>query len=180
MSNAPRQFEITGTKKVRRALLSGNMAALKLALSPRQRMFAEQYVYDFNATAAAIRAGYATTHAKKQAHLLATHPGIAAYIDHLSRTKEAKIAAIDPDYIIQQVLVIVNKDNARDGDRLRGLELLARHLGMFIDRTEITGKDGDPLFQKTEEDAKAFTELLKQLHERSTRDNSGKIDVELT
>jgi phage terminase small subunit len=30
-------------------------------------------------------------------------------------------------------------------DKVKALELLGRHLGMFIDRTELTGKDGTPL-----------------------------------
>jgi phage terminase small subunit len=30
-------------------------------------------------------------------------------------------------------------------DKVKALELLGKHLGMFIDRTELTGKDGTPL-----------------------------------
>jgi hypothetical protein len=42
---------------------------------------------------------------------------------------------------------------------------------MFIDRTELTGKDGGPLEmrQKVEEDAQTFTNLLKQLQERADK-----------
>jgi phage terminase small subunit len=33
-------------------------------------------------------------------------------------------------------------------DVLKGCELLGKHLGMFIDKKEVTGKDGGPLIIK--------------------------------
>lgn len=33
----------------------------------------------------------------------------------------------------------------RTHDKMKALEALGRHLGMFVDRTEITGKDGGPV-----------------------------------
>jgi phage terminase small subunit len=144
------------------------MERLYLSLSPRQRAFCEEYIVDFNGKAAAIRAGYATKWADRQAALLLKNKGVATYINSLQESKEAKIIAVDPDYIIQQVTAIIGKPGAKDSDRLRGLELLARHLGMFVDRTEITGKDGGPLeTRRVEEEAETFTNLLKSLSERS-------------
>lgn len=32
-------------------------------------------------------------------------------------------------------------------DKLGALEKIGKHLGMFIDRTEVTGKDGEPLYK---------------------------------
>lgn len=153
------------------------MVALGLALTVRQRRYAEEYIIDFKGAAAAIRAGYSPNHADKQAYILSQHKGVAAYIDHLARQKAGSIVSVDPDYVIQKVTAIVNKDDATDGNRLRGLELIARYLGMFIDRTEITGKDGGAIqTQQIEEEAKSFTDLLKTLRDKET---DSKVDVTL-
>ena len=154
-----------------KALEAGDMDALAIALSPMQLGFCREYVVDHNGTAAALRAGYAPTYADRQAHILMRHKGVRAMIDHLTLSKEAKIVSVSPDYVIQKVTEIVTKDSAKDGDKLRGLELLARHLGMFIERQEITGKDGGPLEierrQKIEEEAENFTNFLKGLSKRA-------------
>ena len=153
------------------ALAKGDIEALKEALSVLQKRFAEEYVIDFNGAAAVIRAGYSPKYADRQAHTLRTHKGISAYIDHLSMSKEAKIMSVNPEYIIQQVTSIIGKPEAKDADKLRGLEMLARHLGMFIERQEITGKDGGPLEieqrKQVEENARDFNHLLKGLSRRA-------------
>lgn len=160
-------------KAVLDALEAGDMEALETALSVRQRRFAEEYVIDFNGTAACIRAGYAPTYADRQAHVLLKHKGVSAYIDHLTRSKEAKIVSINPDYLIQKTVAIINKESVKDADALRGIEMLARHLGMFVDRTEITGKDGGAIAieqQKVAEEAQSFTQQLEALRKRAVED----------
>lgn len=168
----PHDSKRPSPKAVKRALASGNIDALKKALTPRQRVFAEEYVIDFNATAAAIRAGYSLNSVDKQAYILTHHEGVSAYIDHLMTSRQAKIASADPDYVIQKAMSIINKEKVRDGDALRGLELLARILGMLRDKTEITGKDGGPLEieQRTQEEVQSFTHLLKSLAEKSKKE----------
>lgn len=171
MARHPHDTSRPVSKKVAEAVSSDDIEALKVLLTVRQRRFAEEYSLDFNATAAAIRAGYATKYADRQAHLLMRHKGVLAYIDHLTRSKEAKIVSVNPDYVIQQVTEIIGKEGAKDSDRLRGLELLARHLGMFIERQEITGKDGGPIeMQKIEEEAHGFIGALEALRRRAVDD----------
>lgn len=153
--------------RIRKALEAGDIKAVIDGLTIRQRRFAEEYVADYNGTAAAIRAGYSAEWADRQAHILTKHEGIKAYITHLTASKEAKIVSIDPDYLIQRVHEIVVKEGVRDGDKLRALELLMKHKGMFIDRTELTGKDGGPLEveqrRRVEEEAENFTQALKRM-----------------
>ncbi len=175
MANHPHDKDRPENAAVRRALAKQDVAALKLALTPRQRAFAHEYVVDFNGSAAAIRAGYAKPYADRQAHLLLRHKGIAFLIDHLNQSKSAKIVAIDPEYVLQKIYSIVNKDGVRDGDALRGLELLARHFGMLTDKTELTGKDGGAIAieqQKVEEEAQSFTALMRGLKERAEKDRA--------
>jgi phage terminase small subunit len=173
MAKHPHNAKRPEPKAVVSALEKEDIDALYAALTVRQRRFAEEYVLDFNGSAAAIRAGYATNYADRQAHLLLKHKGVSRYIDELTRSKEAKIVSVDPDYIIQQVTAIIGNPGAKDSDRLRGLELLARHLGMFIERQEITGKDGGPLEieqKKVDEDAQSFTNLLRSLRDRAEKE----------
>lgn len=159
-------------KAVLKALEAEDMEMLKLALTPRQRAFAVEYVVDFNATAAAVRAGYSPTYSEQQGYILTKHKGIAAYIAHLISSKEAKITAISPDYVIQKVTEIVTREGAKDGDKLRGLELLARHLGMFIDRTELTGKDGGAIEierRAVEQEANEFAHLINNMTKKEIK-----------
>lgn len=170
MANHPHDKNRPESEAVRRALEIGDVEAVRDALSPRQRRFAEEYILDYNGSAAVVRAGYSPNYPDRQAHLLLKHKGVAFLIDHLLRSKEAKIMSVNPEYVIQEVIGIIRKEGSKDGDKLRGLELLARHLGMFIDRTEITGKDGGPLAieeQKAKEEADSFLADLKALQERA-------------
>jgi len=173
MANHPHDASRPPTKAVQKALKTGNMAALELALTPRQRAFCKEYVVDFNGAAAVVRAGYSPNHPDKQAYQLKQNPGIAAYIDHLVMSKEAKINSVSPDYVIQQVTSIIHKEGAKDGDKLRALELLARHLGMFIDRTEITGKDGEALQieQRVREEADSFINTIRRISDKNKDKN---------
>lgn len=160
----PHDAERPEPAAVRHALAKQDMDALRIALTPRQRRFAEEYVVDHNGTAAAVRAGYATQYADRQAHLLMKHKGVSALIDHLTASKASKIMSIDPDYVISKVTEIIMKDTAKDGDKLRALELLARHLGMFVERTEITGKDGGAIqMQEIQQEADDFANQIKQM-----------------
>lgn len=163
---------------VRRALEKQDLEALKLALTPRQRAFAYEYVVDFNATAAALRAGYAKSYADRQGYLLVKHKGVAFLIDHLIHSTAAKVVQLDKDYVVQGILAIANKDGARDGDKLRAFELLARHLGMLTDKQEIKASVDIAEKQAVEEEAQNFTHLLKGLKERAKQENQKK-DISL-
>lgn len=150
---------------VRRALEKEDMGALERSLTPRQLAFAREYVVDFNGSAAAVRAGYSPTYADRQAHILLKHEGVRTYIDWLTQSKASKITSVDPDYLIQKVHEIIVKEDAKDGDKLRALELLMKHKGMFIERQEISGPDGKAIEmqQRTEEDASAVVTALRRM-----------------
>ena len=170
MANHPHNSKRPERQKVIKAIEENDIEALRVALTPRQRAFCYEYVVDYNASAAAVRAGYAIAYSDRQAHILLKHKGVARLIDEISQSKEAKLVSVSPDYVIQKVTEIVTRDGTRDGDRLRGLELLARHLGMFIDRTEITGKDGGAIEleqRRVEQEAMNFTSKIKALRDRA-------------
>lgn len=156
---------------VKKALADGDMEALGRALTFRQRRFCEEYTVDFNGAAAAIRAGYSTKYPDRQSYQLLNNKGVEAYCDHLTASKAAKIMSVDPDYVVQGIIKIVGKEHGKDGDKLRGYELLARILGMFVDKTELTGKDGGAIEieqRKVEEETAQLTNMLKSMRKRTS------------
>lgn len=152
-----------------RAIENDDLEALLRVLSVRQKRFAEEYVYDFDGKAAAIRAGYAIPTADKQAYILLKHRGVMYYIDHLSKNKETNITVIDENWIVQKIVSTLEKAEHRENFTaiLRAAELLARHKGMLRDKQEISGPDGNPIEianrKKTEEDADNFLSTIKNL-----------------
>lgn len=56
-------------------------------MTPKQNRFAQEYVVDHNATAAAIRAGYAETRAKQQGYDLLQKPEVAQLVEKLDGAK---------------------------------------------------------------------------------------------
>lgn len=163
----PHDSERPESAAVRRALEKQDAEAMKLALTPRQRAFATEYIVDFNATAACIRAGYASAYADRQGYINLRHKGIAFLISHLMASKAARITSVDADWVIQKVTGIINKEGVRDGDALRALELIARHLGMLTDKQEV--KLDATIDSRVTEDAQNFTERLLGLKERAEK-----------
>lgn len=155
---------------VRNALEKGDMKALYLALTPRQRAFAEEYISDFNASAACVRAGYSAKYATRQSWILLHHEGVAAYIDHIRRTREQQITVANPDFVVGKIMKVINRENVKTADELRGLELLAKILGMLKDRTEISGPDGEAIRIQNEEiekETKALQNLFDTLSKKT-------------
>lgn len=152
---------------IRNALARDDTPALIAALSVRQRRFAEEYILDFNASAAVIRAGYSPKFSDRYGSTLLHHKGIVAYIDYLTKSKANRLMSISPDYLIGELTAIIGKEGTKDSDKIRSVELLMKHLGMFIDRTELTGKDGGPLeMRETQDDADALSRSIASLAER--------------
>lgn len=141
--------------------------ALEDAMNPRQLAFCREYVIDFNQKNAAIRAGYAESNAANTAYYLMQYRGIRRLIELYTASNAQRVTAIDKDYIITKVIDIVATAN-KDSDKLRGLELLARHLGMFVDRTEITGKDGEAIkYEETRREADEVANMLRTMAKKT-------------
>lgn len=166
-----------------------------MKLTAKQIRFVDEYMVDFNATQAAIRAGYKA----KTAHVIGAEnlrkPKIAEEISRrqkdLQRRTEisqdrvvkelARIAFADAtDYACVETLTYENEDgtvspvqivspkdtdtlsddqraaiagikHGANGieiklhDKIKALELLGRHIGMFNDKLSLSGSDGGPL-----------------------------------
>lgn len=162
---------------VLRAIEANDLEALLRILSVRQKRFAEEYVYDFDGKAAAIRAGYAIPYADRQAHILLKHKGVMFYIDHLSKNKETNITVVDENWIVQKIVDALLKAETRENFTaiLRAAELLARHKGMLRDKQEISGPDGGAIQleqRRIEEETARLTDILNGM-----RKKTDKVDV---
>ncbi|MEG2268704.1 MAG: terminase small subunit, partial [Acinetobacter sp.] len=120
---------------------------------------------------AAIRAGYSERTAKSIGQENLTKPDIQKSIEE-AQNKRAERTEITQDYVLGNIQKVVERCMqqeavmARDGSpllvegpegdlaclfefketgALKGLELLGKHLGMFKDKIEHTGKDGGPI-----------------------------------
>lgn len=169
------------------------MSVNEHGLTPKQQLFADEYLIDLNGTAAYKRAGYIADgkSAEVNASRLLGNAKVAKYVqkamdkraEKLEITSErvlgeiAKLSFADirkvfnehgqllpihelPDEIAASVSSIEVVTSRIPGgepadvehtakikfwDKRSSLELLGRHLKLFTDKTEVTGKDGNPL-----------------------------------
>lgn len=159
---------------VQAALDAGNIQEVIDNLTVRQRRFVEEYLVDFDGSAAVERAGYNTKYPNRLAHEMLQHPGIKAAIDQVT-LERADESVIKPDYVMNKIKRTLERAEA-DGNHnatLRACELMARALGMFVERKEISGPDGNAIqLQKVQEAADAFTSAITGLIERGREDDS--------
>jgi phage terminase small subunit len=110
---------------------------MRKKLTPKQEKFAQEYLIDLNATAAADRAGYKNSEIGRQ---LITKNNVSELIQHLrdKRSKETGITAIQ---IIEDIIRRgkLAEEAGQFGPSLKASELLAKHAGLFIERTESSG-----------------------------------------
>lgn len=166
-----------------------------MKLTPKQIRFVDEYLVDFNATQAAIRAGYSEKNAYQIGSENLRKPQIQSEIARrqkdLQRRTEisqdrvvkelARIAFADAsDYACIETYMYENKEGTlspiqvvspkdtgvlsddqraaiagiKQGangieiklhDKIKALELLGRHIGMFNDKLSLSGADGGPL-----------------------------------
>ncbi|WP_144704961.1 terminase small subunit [Fictibacillus phosphorivorans] len=113
-------------------------------LTIKQALFIEEYLIDYNATQAAIRAGYSkkTAYAIGQENL--KKPEIIKAINAEAEYRIEK-AAITVDFILQGIKNIADNNEEQTKDRLKAYELLGKYLKLFTDKTEVSGVNGGSL-----------------------------------
>ncbi len=113
-------------------------------LSDKQRRFCEEYLIDCNATQAAIRAGYSERTARTQGQRMSTKSNIQKYITQLQAERGKRLSISQAD-VIRELSALafqpLDGENMTTGaikvsEKIRALELLGKHFGMFVDRVE--------------------------------------------
>lgn len=112
-------------------------------LSPKQAAFVAEYLIDLNATQAAIRAGYSEKSAARISVELLNKTQVRKAIEKAQARRAEKVerTALDVLKDIQSV----TREAREGGDlktALKGLELEGKHLGMFLNRVDMTSSDG--------------------------------------
>lgn len=132
-----------------------------MALTDKQQRFVDEYLVDLNATQAAIRAGYSEKTANEQGSRLLANVSVAAAIAEQQQKLSNKLE-LSAEWVLgklvenvdraMQTAEIKNADGTGTGEYKyegsvanRALELIGKHMGMFKDRVELTGKDGSAL-----------------------------------
>ena len=109
------------------------------SLTPRQARFVKEYLVDLNGTQAAIRAGYAVSGADVQAVRLLGNARVKAAVDAGAATQHAQLD-LTAQKVLTELLGVgyaeVAATDVRVSDKLRALELLAKHLGILSDQVD--------------------------------------------
>ena len=136
-------------------------------LTDKQQAFCEEYLIDLNATQAAIRAGYSEHTAKDIGCQNLAKLYIAETIAEL-KAKRSERVQVSADDVLRDLLelkdvcmgkkeiTLTDSDGALTTTKVfehsganKALESLGKHLKMFTDKQEITGKDGEALIPDT-------------------------------
>ena len=108
------------------------------ALTEQQQLFCREYLADRNATAACIRAGYSKRSAPCTSSRIMARSEIKAYIAELDSTIKSKHILSATETLERISDEAENMKNAPK-DRLKALELLAKHHGLLVERHEVGG-----------------------------------------
>ena len=110
-------------------------------LTPRQARFVKEYLVDLNGTQAAIRAGYSARTAAAQAVRLLINVKVKAAVEAGAAKQHAQLD-LTAQKVLTELLGVgyaeVATSNIKVGDKLRALELLAKHLGLLTEQVNVT------------------------------------------
>ena len=131
-----------------------------MALNEKQKIFADEYLIDLNATQAAIRAGYSEKTAYSQGQALLKKLEIKSYIENRLEEKE-KSRIASQDEVLQYLTRVIRGEStasvvvieafgdttkAREMDkspdekeRLKAAELLGKRYGLYADKLKVDG-----------------------------------------
>ena len=105
-------------------------------LTPKQAAFVQEYMIDLNATQAAIRAGYKEKNAYQIGSENLRKPQIQAAIQEARKEIEGR-CAVSVDWVLAQIAEIAADGDRKTSDRLRALEMLAKHFGLLERKEEV-------------------------------------------
>ncbi len=134
-------------------------------LTDKQTRFCEEYVIDLNATQSAIRAGYAPNTANREGSRLLSNADIQETIRKMQAQKSESLK-ITAEGVLSRILAIVDNTEERTAYRLKGLEILAKHLCPTETRAkvDITNEPKGTPEEYAKAVAKKTDEILAKYH----------------
>ena len=114
------------------------------SLNPKHRAFVMEYCRDGNASRAAEAAGYQLRSASARGAELLQRADVQQAINATLQARAVRIG-VDEDRVVAELalLAFAQDGSVSNRDKLKALELLARHLGMFDDRLTLKVDDAD-------------------------------------
>jgi phage terminase small subunit len=117
-------------------------------LPPNQKIFSEEWVKDRNGKRAAIVAGYAERSAEVTASRLLRNAKVKAYVDILlAEASKRRAETLDDilDELDENRKIALSAETPQASAANQATMAKAKLLGHVVDKTEISGKDGNPL-----------------------------------
>ncbi len=138
-------------------------------LTPKMEMFVSEYMIDFVGERAILAAGYKTKNPARMAADILKHPLVSAEIE---KRKEKRLVKneLTAEYLVQKLVSIIEAtEEGNPQAALRGIELAGKTLGIFRDRQEISGPNGDAIKyeQETKKNADDFVSTIDRLARRA-------------
>lgn len=117
------------------------------SVEEKEQLFVAEYLKDFNACQAAIRAGYSEKRGRQTGHDLLRKPHIQQGISEAVSRMVTKIER-RTGVSVERLLVDIDRVGSaaeiegKYSDALKAYELLGKHLKMFTDKFELSGDVG--------------------------------------
>jgi len=115
-------------------------------LTPKQERFVAEYLIDLNATAAARRAGYSAKTADRIGPELLGKTCVSQAIQEARKARQER-TGITQDMVVDELAAIAFHEandapeaELKVSNKLKALELLGKHLGLFTDKAEANVK----------------------------------------
>mgnify|MGYP003601758537 CR=1 FL=1 len=103
-----------------------------MTVTPRQAAFVGEYLIDLNASAAAVRAGYSQRRAQEIGYQLLHKPTVAEAIQKALAERSERVK-LDADWVVCRLReeAEFTGEGSSPSARVKALELLGKHLGLF-------------------------------------------------
>jgi hypothetical protein len=115
-------------------------------MTPRQQRFVEEYLVDLNATQAAVRTGYSAYTANEQGARLLANASVAAAIRSAEHARSERVRITQDDVLrgLHREATLAGEGSTHSA-RVSAWGLIGKHLGMFVERRQQLGDDGQPV-----------------------------------
>lgn len=107
-------------------------------LSEKQKRFCDEYLVDYNATQAAIRAGYSPTSAKQIGQNNMTKHDVRAYLDERLEQLHNERTATAAE-VMEFLTGVMRSEDEGSVARLKAAELLGKRFGLFTEKVNVSG-----------------------------------------
>lgn len=129
-------------------------------LTEKQRRFCEEYLIDLNATRA-YKAAYPSVKndhtAAQAASRMLRNVKVVNFLQELKQERQERVQ-VSQDEVLEAIQSIAFDINEKSKDRLKALEMLCKHLGLFDQKDELDRKEQQARIAKLEREAAAEDE----------------------